>query len=399
MPRDKLPDDLKELLELCDQGKLFDVQAWLAAGKRASTDGDFRTTPFIAAIRRGFHSLLEVFLRADVIDQDEKDWGLSTAVSLRRMDLIELLASHGADPLSVDFNDEVLWTRNPQIIRWFIDRGADLETGYPIARTFRWGNRQFLGIYMGLRDNVPSARKQAAMALRHHCGRGRMKWVSLLLWAGADPRMVVPDLEYPEAVDPEEDSYHFCSALEEAVRRGQVEVVKKIGLKPGVDDCSALLNSATISSKPELFRLLLEAGGDPNAVVHSETAVKGLVRSLGWNLESIFGAGRPDDVLTCLELTAQYGGRWNSADKYGMSRLRRSLSAACKRNGHQSIAVLRRLAKSGVMETSTFRELMKTPRMREVLSSHYSGVVELRELAGHIKKPVARKRSRSQTGT
>lgn len=383
MPRDKLPDDLLELLGLCEHGKLFAVQAWLAEGKRATADGNFRITPFIGAVRQGFHSLVEVFLKAGVIGQEEKEWALSTAVSMRRMDLIELLADHGADPLSVDFNDEVLWTRIPKIIGWFIDRGADLETGNPIANAFRWGNRQFLGIYMGLRDKVPSARKQAAMALRYHCGRGKMKWVSLLLWAGTDPRMVVPDLENPEATDPEEDSYHFRSALEEAVQSGQIEVVKKIGLKPGVDDFSVLLSRAASSKQPELFRMLLEAGGDPNAGKDLDNPVEALICYLGWNLDPSWGFRRADDVVACLELAAKYGGRWKNPDKYRLSCLRRSISKACKGYDYQAISVLRRLAKSEIMEPDTFRELMRTPRMREVLESQTSGTDELRRFAGY----------------
>jgi hypothetical protein len=44
--------------------------------------------------------------------------------------------------------------------------GMDLESGELIAKTFRDKQREFLGIYMDLRDQIPSARKQAAMALR-----------------------------------------------------------------------------------------------------------------------------------------------------------------------------------------------------------------------------------------
>ena len=49
---------------------------------------------------------------------------------------------------------------------------------------------------MGLRDTLPSARLQATMALRLHAREGNLKWVSLLMWAGADPHLSVPDLEY-----------------------------------------------------------------------------------------------------------------------------------------------------------------------------------------------------------
>ena len=48
---------------------------------------------------------------------------------------------------------------------------------------------------MSVRDTVPTANRQATMALRYHAADGNLKWVSLLLWAGADPRLPVPRLE------------------------------------------------------------------------------------------------------------------------------------------------------------------------------------------------------------
>jgi hypothetical protein len=58
----------------------------------------------------------------------------------------------------------------------------NLESGDPIAKAFRDKQREFLGIYLELRERIPSAPKQAAMALRHHAAEGNLKWVSLLLW-------------------------------------------------------------------------------------------------------------------------------------------------------------------------------------------------------------------------
>jgi hypothetical protein len=51
------------------------------------------------------------------------------------------------------------------------------------------------------------------MALRHHCEEGNFKWVSLLLWAGADPSAKGPD-SHDEDPDPEEDLRALdCAAL------------------------------------------------------------------------------------------------------------------------------------------------------------------------------------------
>ena len=101
--------------------------------------------------------------------------------------LLSCSRRYGADPRTVDF-DTVLWSRHPQIMRWFVANGLDLECDcYPIARAFRYKHREFLGVYMSVRDTVPTARRQATMALRYHAADGNLKWVSLLLWAGADP--------------------------------------------------------------------------------------------------------------------------------------------------------------------------------------------------------------------
>jgi hypothetical protein len=116
--RDRIPDDLKELIGLIRAGKLFAVQRRIGDGKRyRMPEGNFTTRPFRVAVETGFHSLVEVLLKAGV-GQDEKDYGLSQAISHRRLDLIELLAEHGADLRTVRF-DDILWTGNPVIIRWF----------------------------------------------------------------------------------------------------------------------------------------------------------------------------------------------------------------------------------------------------------------------------------------
>ena len=33
----------------------------------------------------------------------------------------------------------------------------------------------------------PAVREQANIALRYHCKEGNVKWIALMLWAGADP--------------------------------------------------------------------------------------------------------------------------------------------------------------------------------------------------------------------
>jgi hypothetical protein len=337
--------------------------------------------------------MVEVLLRSKLVDEDELNWGMCEAASMRRLDLIELLADHGADPKELSFCDDVLGTRHPSIIRWFVERGADLESGNPIATAFKCRHREFLGIYMGLRDTVPSARRQAAMALRYHAGEGNLKWVSLLLWAGADPRLPVPDIDRQEREGIEEEPDDWRSALVEAIWRGRLDIVKKIGLKPDIDDFSAFLAEAGFSCQPEIVRMLLEAGADPNRGEGWHNPMRNLVNALRWELNPVFRRGEPDRVLDCLEMAAERGGRWRPSKDEGLSSLRRAISKYFTTSEWQTISTLKRLVRSGAIEQETFRELMRTPRMREVLKCSSSGVEELRGLADFT-MPARAKRKR-----
>lgn len=378
MPRrDPLPDDLKELLTLCRAGKLFAVQKWIHAVKRyRSPPGNFSTTPFQATVEMGFHSLIEVFLRAG-IGQDEMDRGLRRVVSDSRLDLVELFVEYGADLTNVS-TDIVIETRDMAILRWFIDRGLDLETGFPIAEMFRNMHREFLGLYLNIADRIPSARMQAAMALCHHAREGNMKWVCLLLWAGADPRMRVPDLDYIPY-----EGYRTTAVLE-AVRNERIEIVRKFKIDPTRDDASALLARCWGHSNPDLVELLLDAGADPNANVGGETPMLALLQNFESSLESDSWRRTPEKALRCIELAAARGGRWNPTEPHEFRGLRTALGRAPR---YRAIRLLNQLVNSGVFEQPVFREFMDTARMKQLLAKHAPGVYRLREFAGVVARP------------
>jgi len=172
MPRRQaLPEDLRQLCSLCRAGKLFAVQDWIKAGQRFRLpDGHFTTSPLGTSVQSGFHSLVEVLLKAGVSSQEANE-ALALALTDRNLDLAQLLIQYGADVNAVD-PEEVFWSRHSGIIRCFIENGMDLESGASIAKAFRDNHREFLGIYLDLRDRIRSARSQAAMALRYHAERG-----------------------------------------------------------------------------------------------------------------------------------------------------------------------------------------------------------------------------------
>ena len=127
----------------------------------------------------GFHSMVEVFLAAG-LDQRLKDDLLDMAVDRKRFDLILLCQQHGARLSSVDF-ESVCDTCNPQLIRFFLDNGADAETGRPFAKALKRACRPLLGIYMSYKDKIPGLKPQLDLALRYHVQENHIGSVCLLL--------------------------------------------------------------------------------------------------------------------------------------------------------------------------------------------------------------------------
>jgi hypothetical protein len=348
--RDPLPEDLKELISLCRAGKLFAVQEWIDSGKRYKLpEGNFITSPFDASIEVGFHSLVEIFLRAG-IDQEDKDSALTRAVCDSRLDLVELLVSFGADIGQV-CRESVICNRNPLILRWFVSHGMDLEDGNMILYAFRAKNWGFLGAFLDIRDRVPSARKQAAMALRLHARAGNLKWVSLLLWAGADPRMIVPD---PESSPAEEFS---GTALGDAICYGKVDVVKKFKIDPRKDNPTQLLSEFIAGPNIEILQMLLDAGADPIGASSNRSPMQNLIRSLGWEIASTFFHRDQEPILQCIELLASKGSRWMPTEKHEISSLRRALGKA---EAYKAVSALNRLMKCEAIDREVFSELLRT---------------------------------------
>src|SRR5262249_12872483 len=124
-------------------------------------------------------------------------------------------------PESIDMQ-KVFDTWEPKIMEYFIDRGADVETGNPLARALCWRIRTALGVFKKYRNRFSTFQEQANIALRHHCKDGNLKWVSLMLWAGAD--------RYKEgASDPDrdpDDEGGGISALAYATLYRHIEVFK-----------------------------------------------------------------------------------------------------------------------------------------------------------------------------
>lgn len=91
--RPPLPEDYKQLCNLCRAGKLFAVQAWFKAYKYVEPERyDCRHWPIGIAIEKGFHSLAEVLLQNGVPADGR---ALEMAAQYRNQDIVELLFTKG----------------------------------------------------------------------------------------------------------------------------------------------------------------------------------------------------------------------------------------------------------------------------------------------------------------
>jgi hypothetical protein len=112
------------------------------------------------------------------------------------------------------------------------------------------------------------------MALRQFAQDGNLKWVSLMMWAGADPRSTGPTVE-----DPDEWS---TTALHEACWSDNVGVVKRLQPTPS-DDLAGMLHRASERATADIMGYLLTIGAKPNDKADGgSSALDSCLRILGW---------------------------------------------------------------------------------------------------------------------
>ncbi len=362
----------KELLKLCSQGKLYEVANWIASGRPIHVAEDAKETPLLVALNLGFHSLVELLVR-NLANQSEKDAALKKAVKLRRIDLIELLVLHGADALSVPFAD-VLCEWNPEVIRFFVSKDADVVTGAPFAEAFKHKIRTAIGPYLEVKRARPELaselQEQADRALRWFAYEGNLKWVSLLMWAGANPRSKGPSLH---DWSDETDSESFTNAIDEACSTGRLDVVKKLNIDPDADDLGQALSCAGWSCDEHLLKYLLELGISPN------DKANGGSRALDRCLQKFsFGSWRGGSFrlltrkwelhshFSCVQQLIKHNARWVPDDDYDIKGLRRHL---LKCDPEVTTELLTLLMSNGGCSEELARKLLSTAKMKSHMAS------------------------------
>jgi hypothetical protein len=365
-----IPQDGRELLSLCRTGRLYDIEKWIAAGKPLDIAAAKRKTLLQIAVETEFHSMVELIARHET-NESSKNAALADSVSLRRLDFVELLVQNGAEVTSIPLVD-VLLTWEPRLMRFFLERGADAIKDSPFATVFgakvRTAIRAFIEYKQAHPDVAPALLEQANMALRYFSSKGEMKWISLMLWTGADARAKGPSLDEKNPTDPD----CYVSAMQEACYAGNVEVLKKLKPGAGRDDLEDLLHSVAISGRGDAIRYLLELGAKPNDKENGgSSALDTCIWHLGFPSFNPYGFKHlkatyqvSNDIENIREL-AERGAVWKP-DRSSMNSLRRNLYQCEPR---VTIDLLRVLLKYNACSMEQAHELLTHPRMREHLAS------------------------------
>ena len=208
--------------------------------------------------------------------------------------------------------------------------------------------------------------EQIDRALRYFCQVGDLKWVSLLMWAGANPRTQGPRLY--ERDDPE----CYGTAIEVAALADSVDVLRRLKPNSEADDLGDLLVCASIGGNTDIVRYLLNLGANPNCKANGGSAaidrclshlqLRASLHRGATVKHSIFEFYRTFDLA---EVLAESGALWKPDDRRQMDYLRKALYEC---EADVTVDWLKLLVKHKAATEETIRELLAAPRMREHLA-------------------------------
>lgn len=367
-PRARSREEIRPLVDLCRKGQLFEVQEWIAAGKPVNLPAPIPyerralPSPLEIAVGEGFHSLVRVLLDAGALNESRLSASpIHMAIGAKRMDLVELMVEHGLDMSEVDM-EVVIGTWDPALMEYFIGKGADMETGNPLAAALSDGIRTALRIYFKYKDRYPSFREQLNIALRHHAGAGHRKWIALTLWAGADP--YTTGLTEPDD-DPDKDEK--ATAVAYAAVSGQPEAFDMMTRKRFDPDDPDLLDVFRFPCSKrcvETMERIAARGLRFTGLLPESSAV------IQDNLEHLTNTGiespylvsnRPKAYMVAIRIMAEHGAKWMPT----VTKIKEAKKALLKMPPAFVDYLAWVMATNTACEPAVLEELLRTPAIQD----------------------------------
>lgn len=267
---------------------------------------------------------------------------------------------------------------------YFIEQGAEVEKGNPLAYALSERIRTALGIFKKYEKRFSTFGEQVNIALRHHASEGNLKWVSLMLWAGGDPYAPGPSEYNEEDVDEEP-----LSALGLAALCGHTQIfkLKAIRLDPKHPVMKEVMRYAHRDRDGELMRELIKMGVMVNDQENGGSGpLNRLLTSMGessfnpWSFEmerKNLDTEEARETLKTIHLLTKNGARWIPRDKDEVHWARKSL---LKLIPDYTVEFIWIMAKYKACSLEHIQDLIRTPAIKGHIKSHSARVEEL--LAG-----------------
>ncbi|MCC7086627.1 MAG: hypothetical protein IT427_16635 [Pirellulales bacterium] len=295
--------------------------------------------------------------------------------------MVELLVAHGFDPKSIDMC-EVFASWDPAIMEYFIERDADIETDNPFAYALCNRVRTALQIFKKYRDRFPRIQEQANIALRYHCKEGNQKWVSLLLWAGADPYKRGND-SYEHELNSE---YEGCSALGFAALYNHYEVfeLRQVRLNPMHPELSRIAYYLCEDKGIDILKRLLAKGLNPNdqenggcsAIQRCLTGMSWYLRVHAWEQDDRkrIDSAAAREKMKAIHVLAKAGGRWIPQDCREIQDVRRSL---LKMTADYTVEFVWIMSKYQACSREAIQDLLGTPSIKAHIAGNRDRLTEI----------------------
>lgn len=353
------PALLEELLLLCKQGRLYDIEGWIAGDRplqlvASARQSRRRNTALSIALKQQNHALVLLLLCNGYDPNQEPVCALDLALDARRPDLAHLLLDWGADPHAVEL-EKLFDSYDSSLFERFYSLGVDLTKRHALAEALAYhtSNKPLFGFVKRHGTSDERLRRELNMALAHHAGEGNEKGVLLCLWAGADPHAPALSVRYGYMDDDEEDEEPAGgSAISTASFGGHVELLRRFQPDPARDDFDALL---AWTRSPGVVDLLasLALPTDVTAVVKQK------IWASSWFRED-------QDPVGALRRLFELGMRWTDATVEEIGEIRRMLLQAPE---YVFEAIVWVLGTSDYCASSIRRELARTTGFQKRLQA------------------------------